>query len=390
MNLDESQDESTTTFGRPIAVQMAITELDPGGAEKNFVELALRLDRRRFRPSVVSLAPYGKLTQRLLDADIPVETLSMTSSTSLFSALVKWRSIVRRDRPDLIVSFLVHANLLARVVGKLEKVSAIVSCHRVAETGRRARTAVDRATKSWADRHLCVSNGVARWVERTLREPTERIEVIPNGVDPSEVDRANPLPLQSFGFSPDDRLLLFAGRLHEQKGVDRLLDSLGRLKSAGVDLLKFGLLIAGDGPLRKALESLTSRLGLNDRVRFLGRRDDLPALYRSVSGFALSSRYEGMPNVVLEAMAARLPVIATRVEGTEDLVVDGQTGLLVDDERSLDSAIIDWLMNPDRHRRFGEVGRMRIESVHDYATMTRAYERSFESTLRSKRSSGDQ
>jgi glycosyltransferase involved in cell wall biosynthesis len=176
------------------------------------------------------------------------------------------------------------------------------------------------------------SEGLKTLARRT--SPTLPIEVIPNGVD-TELFH----PRAESGQDRDDTHFLFVGRLTHQKGLDVLLKALASLRPNHA----FNLSIAGDGPLRSELETLASELGIAGRITFLGwySRDKLPDLYRSADVFVLPSRDEGMPNVILEAMASGLPVIATRIAGNEDLIRHQENGYLLppDDPSALASAL---------------------------------------------------
>jgi glycosyltransferase involved in cell wall biosynthesis len=138
------------------------------------------------------------------------------------------------------------------------------------------------------------------------------------------------------------------------------------------------LVLAGDGPDRDwLLGQLAGRPVFRDRVRWLGPRDDVPGLLKSANILVHASLWEGMPNAVLEAMAARRPVVGTAVEGTEDLVVPGQTGWLVParDPTALSQALLEAADDPERCRRYGEAARLRVEREFSIDATVAAYER---------------
>src|SRR5262249_52403895 len=146
-----------------------------------------------------------------------------------------------------------------------------------------------------------------------------------------------------------------------QKGLPDLLEAAERVI---VGRPGWHLALAGDGPDRAwLLHQLAGRPPLRDRVHWLGPRDDVPSLLKSADILVLASLWEGMPNAVLEAMAARRPVVATAVEGTEDLVIRGQTGWLVParDPTALSQALVEAATNPQRCRLYGEAARLRVE-----------------------------
>ncbi len=177
------------------------------------------------------------------------------------------------------------------------------------------------------------------------------IDVIPNGINTS-----NFFP-KARELSP--ARLLFVGRLVYQKGGDILLDALERVKDR-----KWDLSIVGDGPRRPDWENQADKLGISDRIHFMGWLDkaDLLEQYQKANIFVLPSRHEGMPNVVLEAMGCGLPVIATRIAGSEDLVLDGTTGYLIkpDNPQELTEAIIKLIDHKEDIQRMGDASRSRV------------------------------
>ena len=187
---------------------------------------------------------------------------------------------------------------------------------------------------------------------------SERLTVIPNGINPAAFDRATTAPREEFGILDDAPVALFVGRLERQKGIDVLIEAFELVWKARPDA---HLILVGDGPERAHWETRAANLARS--IHLIGRRDDVPGLMKLADFFVLPSRWEGMPNVVLEAMAARRAVVGTDIEGTNELVIPGETGWLVavEDSRSLAVAWLDALSDRDRLLRFGEAGRARIE-----------------------------
>jgi glycosyltransferase involved in cell wall biosynthesis len=223
-----------------------------------------------------------------------------------------------------------------------------------------------RAIARRVGRYIAVSDNIAGVLRRDLRLADGRVDVIHNAVD-----------LARFAAPPDrelrrtltgnDRtpLVLTAARLHEQKGLDVLIKAV-----PGVPDACFA--IAGDGPKRRQLEKLAADLGVEDRVRFLGSRSDIPALLGASDLFVLPSRYEGFPLALLEAMAAEVPVVATRIDGIDELVVDGQNGDLVEagDSAALGSAITNLLADPDRRKALATRGHELVLQRYGAEAMT--------------------
>lgn len=212
------------------------------------------------------------------------------------------------------------------------------------------------------------SGGLADLARRFA--PDQPVAIIPNGVDAQCFTPAAVAVGAAGGLS-----LLFVGRVVRQKGLDVLFEALASLPPAL--LAGVTLRIVGDGPARPDLEAQAQRLGLSERIRFLGwlGRDELPAAYRSADAFVFPSRDEGMPNVVLEAMAAGLPVVATRIAGNRDLVVDGETGLMLDtdDVPALAAAIARLAGDAPLCRRLGEGGRRRVVDHFSWRAVASAY-----------------
>lgn len=186
--------------------------------------------------------------------------------------------------------------------------------------------------------------------------PGLKIQVVPNGVDPELFNLIRPRQENTGGIN-----ILFAGRFTHQKGVDLLLKSLSLIKS---NIPQSQVWLAGDGPERKKMEKLAGSLGSGSRfnIEFLGwkNRAELYDLYQRADVFVLPSRDEGMPNALLEAMASALPVVAMKVPGSEELVLDGQNGFLTDkeDEKALARALEKLISDPNLRIKMGTAGRI--------------------------------
>ena len=175
-------------------------------------------------------------------------------------------------------------------------------------------------------------------------------------------------------FRTPAQLALCIGRLDVQKGVPDLLEAAERVIHQRPD---WHLVLAGDGPSRDwLLAQVAERPRLRDNVHWLGHRDDVPGLLKSADVVVHASLWEGMPNAVLEAMAARRPVVGTAVEGTEDLVVPGRTGWLVPprDVTALGHALIEAADSPESRHSYGEAGRLRVEQEFSLDRIVASYE----------------
>lgn len=366
----------------PVGVALVITDLDVGGAERSMTALATRLSPERWRVGVFCLSGPGPLANLIRSSSLPCECLNVGRHNPL-GAVARLAKSLRRFRPAIVQSFLFHANLASRLAAPLagSPRPRVISGIRVAERRRRWHLWLDRWTSPLADGAVCVSRGVLAFSRDVGGLDPARLTVIPNGIDPAPYDATSPVPRAAIGVPIDAHLALYVGRLDEQKGLPDLLSAAESLIARRPD---WYLALAGDGPLRDWLvEAIQSRARLRDRVRWLGRRDDVPGLLETADVLVLPSHWEGMPNVVLEAMAARCAVVGTAVEGTEDLIVPGETGWLVPprDPEALTRALEEAASDPERCRRLGAAGRARVEREFSLDAVVTAYERLWTAAL---------
>lgn len=222
-----------------------------------------------------------------------------------------------------------------------------------------------RALASRVDRYIAVSRDVADELVERFRWPAAKVSVGYNAVEIDRFGGPAPAGLREQIGGGERPLVLTPARLDEQKGHAVLLRAAAELP--GVDFV-----LAGEGPLRGPLEALAAELGVVDRVHFLGYRSDIPELLATCDVFALPSLYEGSSLAVLEAMAARRPVVSSAIGGTDELVEDGADGLLVapGDADGLAAALRQLLGDADRRATFATRARERVERDFTPAAMT--------------------
>ena len=207
--------------------------------------------------------------------------------------------------------------------------------------------------------------------------------MIPNGVDSELFATAQPRLLVEFGIKPGSEVITHVGRLDAQKSVDWLLEQMGRILASRP---KVGLLLVGEGPEQERLEQLTARLGLCDRVHFAGFCQDIANILAASDLCVLASRWEGMPNALLEAMAAGKPVVATRVEGVEQALGDsaGPQTALATDPQTFTKQVVAILSDPQLAARLGSENQLRAREHFSLASMAEAYQRLYASLLASE------
>tara|TARA_B100000945_G_scaffold68563_1_gene51900 strand:- start:1373 stop:2527 length:1155 start_codon:yes stop_codon:yes gene_type:complete len=308
--------ESLLGWFSPVKVLLVITELEPGGAERNLVKLAIGLAERGKLVTVVTLssAPSNDLlTQELSKTGISVHHLGCDSIWSLLKAGIKLARIIKQIDPDIIQSFLYHANLLTSICNH-RKIPHYIGL-RVKDPRVRRYRRLARHQHKWVG-IICVSEDVRRHISTYFSKSSGVISTIPNGVDLQQIAQL------SAGSWPDDVIkgnsrLVFVGRLDEQKGIDLLIGQIPCLLANNKDR---HLYIIGDGPLRNALAKSVAKLPSNKQVHLLGYREDALVLVSQANLFLFPSRWEGMPNAVMEAMALSRPVCSTPVDGIRELL----------------------------------------------------------------------
>jgi len=380
--------EGMSSFDQPqkLCIALCITELRVGGAERVLVELATRLDRSRFKPFVCSMktCPAGgehSFVQKLAESDIPMEFANIGSLLSVPSGLLRLKKVFKKRKPQICQSFLFHANFFSRWAARAAGVPVVISGIRVAEREKKLHLRLDRMTQSLVDNYVCVSKGVADFTAKTGKIPQRKICVIPNGIDTTDYENVQKSDLTLLGCSPHTHKVIVIGRLHQQKGIDWLLQTLSHWLEPRPDC---ELLIVGDGPERAVLEQTAAQQPCRDRVHFLGHRRDVPELLAASDLLLLPSRWEGMPNVVMQAMAAGLPVVVTEVEGIEELLaqqskVFGDSTLLLQTCKFGDSAVlvskINRFLDDDKLRQISGMQNQEIIRQHfQIEQMVAAYE----------------
>lgn len=308
---------------------------------------------------------------------------------SLFMAgatLVGLGAALRR-RPDAVIAFIgIPGGPPAWLINRLTGVPYIVALRGGDVPGFRCegidafhRLLAPFTRKMWRDAAAVTANSAGLATLARAFAPDVAVDVIHNGVDATLFH-----PAVGAAEPSGDRpvRLLAVGRLTAQKGVDVLLDALARPESTQPELARPGLKravldVVGDGDWRGRLEAQADRLGLAGRVNFLGwrDRDALAAVYRGADVFVLPSRDEGMPNVLLEAMASGLPAAASRVAGAEDLVAEGETGFLVppEDPDALAAALKRLVDDAALRRAMGARARARAENLFSWRAAAAAY-----------------
>ena len=352
---------SATVQRAPLVI--CINELDQGGAEKALVNISIGLRDRGWPVTVVSLRDRGPLAAQLEAAEIPVHALECGGITDL-RVLSRLTGLLRTLKPQVLLTFLHQAGLWGRIAARRAGVPVTVCGVRVADRRSWVRWS-DRLTSGRVTHYIAVSKNVAQTHAQLCRLRPEQISSIPNGVD---------CPEQQPQFDrPEPAKVLFLGRLTAQKDPATLLRAWQNLPDEIRSQTE--LHFVGDGDLSESISSAVSS-PLQSQVLFHGHQSDAVPYLSEATLLVLPSRWEGMPNAVLEAMAAGLPVIATQVDGTQELIPDDRFGWLVPpgDTAQLTAAMAEALASPeDRHSR-AAAALERVQSKFTWEQVVQQYD----------------
>ncbi len=289
---------------------------------------------------------------------------------------------------DVIHSHLFWANLAARTAGRLAGVPAIVNSHHGIDAWPTASHRwLERRTIGLADRVILCSEAVRIHARDCLGLPEDRLIAIPNGVAAARFRKpqAREAARRALGLGPEDRVVGSAGRLDEPvKGYAVLLAAFQIVAARRADAL---CLVTGSGPAESGLRAMAEAAGLGSRFRFLGERQDIPDFLQAIDLYVQPSRLEGFGLAALEAMAAGLPVVASRTGGLPEVISEGLTGDLVPpgDPRALAEAILALLADPDRRTSYGALGMARAAESFPLEKMVRSWAEVYRAVLREKR-----
>jgi len=376
---------TASKLNRKMRIALAITELEVGGAERCLVNLATRIDRDRFDIEVYSLdqrPPKNRdqLARQLEQAEVPVHYIGTNSSFQIFSAVRQLRRLLSAQSPDLIQSFLFHANVVGTLAARRARVPTIVTGIRVADPTK-WRHLVERWVTRPAKCIICVSQAVAEFSHKVAGLPDHKIVAIPNAIDMSRFPANQNCDLLEFAIPNEAKVAVCVGRLEHQKGIDWLLDLWPKVVAENPS---YHLLLVGDGQDRSLLESRTKESNLESVVHFAGRRHDVPEILKSCQLLVLPSRWEGMPNVLLEAMASELSVLSTNVEGVQELLGPAWEQQTSDfgDSKSFVSRISSLLGDESLRQKLGQENRVRVAAEFSLDGMIQAYQDLYESLIR--------
>jgi glycosyltransferase involved in cell wall biosynthesis len=351
-------------------VAFLLQELNFGGSQTQALELARALDPARFQVRLWTLMAGLDLLPMAKQWGLEVRQLG-TAGYVWPPALARLAAALRRQRTDLLLLYTGIPNIWGRLLGRLCKVPVIVATCRGSLEPRRQ---LDRWLWRLADHHICNAQGLKDQLAREAGVDPGVISVIYNGVDTA---RFRPASGPEASAAP---VVLCLGRMSPEKGQEFLLQAFALTAR---EHARAQLWLVGQGPRRGHLARLVQAMPCRERIRLLPATSDVPALLRQASILALPSRHEGLPNVVLEAMATGLPVVASNLSGVAELVEPERTGLLAPpgDVTAWAAALARLLGDPALGRSWGRSGRQRVLERFSLEAMVQAHQTLFDRLL---------
>ncbi len=350
-----------------------------GGAQKIIYQLASAVSEDGCNHSICSLLHSGPYEKVMRDEGIDLTVLNAKRRSiilfplfvyDLFFLFKRLVNIVKKKQVDILHAHLPDSSLIAIVIGWLTNTPVVLTVHnnfslpskRKAPLRDAVRTFVTNTVFGRADYIIAVGNDIRDSLLKSLGNKVA-IKTVHNGID--YLRYANPAKLdpfqfrQSLGVSNIARLVSMVGRLEKQKGHIYLIDAVAQLKEKYPDVV---VLLVGDGELKAQLVEQVQRQKVAGNILFLGNRDDIPAILGISDVFVLPSIYEGVPLVLLEAMAAALPVVATNIAGTRELIESGVDGVLVEAESPEDiaRAIDNVLSDVEQSRKMSVLAQTKV------------------------------
>jgi len=339
-----------------------------GGGELKVLDLVKGLNlwhKDEFEPVVCSVGQSGPLYEKFSNLGVKIVVFNKKRSFD-FSLIKKVAQLIHEEKADIVHTTLFYADVIGAVAARIAGVKKIISWEAVTEHYELRHLIAYRIASILYTKSVAVSKAIEKKVQNEYKVPKRKTMTIHYGVDLSRFYPCADFELRkSLGFRREDIVFGTVARFTKQKGHRYLIKAahsvIKRNKSAH-------FVLVGDGPLREEIEIMIKDLGIEKHFHLLGFRTDVDRLLNSFDVFVLPSLYEGLPNAVLEAMAAGLPVIATAVDGTPEAVLQNETGLLVCPENSdvLAEAILKLCNNKKMMKKYGESGRIRAEEYFSW------------------------
>lgn len=353
-----------------------IDSFDLGGGQTVLLNLVKYADRERFDVSVATMHGRGAFWQPIAETGVPVYSLSPRKWLPIY--VPQLLQLLARKRFDIVHCHLFGSNWIAKPLAALARVPVLINhdhCNDSLRDDQPLALALDKWTNQLSSHVCAVSASTRDYLVQREGLPADCVSLIYNGVD---VARFRDLPSRR---DPEAPVVLGIGRLHPQKNFELFLE-------VAADVLRqhprATFLIAGTGPEEEMLKRRAAELALGERVRFLGPVSDPRELYARADLLLLTSRYEGTPMVILEAMAAGVPIVAAALDGVREVLKDGEDAALVTpgDRAEFARRVSELLAAPASAQQLAHAARVKVEKSYSAEVMTRNVEEIYKRCLR--------
>ncbi len=360
-----------------LRIAFVINEMVVGGSQTHLCQVLRLLDRQRFEPMLLCLSGRGALLEDVRALDVPIYSPAKGAGFRGFGLARRVAGtsvLLRRLQPDLVHAYLLRANFVGALSARLARVPVVFCSTRGCHELHGSELLAARIANALADQVMVNAEAVRDFVHEHEGCPKEKMFVVPSGID---TRRFRPLPAGDYktrlGVGADRIVIGTVTRQRIRKGVVEFLEAIAAVRQHWPQV--HGMIV-GEVSESGELETCIRDLGLKGHVTLTGRRRDMPEVLSAFDVYVLSSHDEGMSNALLEAMAMELPVVATDVGGTGEVVVAGSTGLLVPpkDSAKLARGIEAILDRPDRGREMGRLGREVVEKKFSAHAMVKKME----------------
>jgi glycosyltransferase involved in cell wall biosynthesis len=382
--IEREQAQQLECARRRARVLHLITSFEIGGTERQAVELLKRLDRDRFDVRLAVLRNEGPFYREIetLFPDVPEFPLTSFCNVNAVKQLARLRRLMVREKIDILHAHDFYSSFIGVPAARLAGVRVIACQRHLKLSDRLVHDVGTRLIHRLAHRVLVNSQAIRDRIIEHGSTPSRKISVIRNGVLETNASRllARDEICSELSINADAKLIGMVARMQPVKGHSFFIDAAANVLREQANA---HFVLVGDGPLRSDIENQIARLGIADRVHLLGDRADVSQLVPGFDLLVLASLHEGSPNAVMEAMAAGVPVVATAVGGTKELITDGETGYLAPpaDPAALADRIVFALSREDHRAEITSAARRRINTEYGMDPMVRSVERLYDELM---------
>ncbi|MCM8832406.1 MAG: glycosyltransferase [Candidatus Omnitrophica bacterium] len=366
-----------------IKICFIIGTLEIGGAEKQLYLLIKNLNKEMFDVFLIALRD-GRMRKDFQE----ITKLYILKKRFKFDLTILFNliRIIKKEKPDVLHTFMFTSNTWGRLAGIFCKVPVIIASERSADLWKRwYHNLIDKILFRFTDRIICNSNEVKNIYIKRINGEKKKFEVIYNGIEIEKYEtiKQNLILKDAFGIK-NQKIILTGGRLSFEKNLEKFLH-VAKIVKEKFKNVKF--LIVGEGDQKVKLKKLAKNLNIQDDVIFTGYRDDLPELIKISDIVVLISLWEGMPNLIIEGMLCKKPVICTKIGGGKEIIKDGENGFLIDpkNQKEIVEKILFLLNNEEKSKIFGQNGYNYAKKTFSLEKMIESYQNLFIEVLKEKK-----